>query len=55
MIEEGEELPKEGIQVAESPVVAVNLWHDGRAEGVRVPHYASPGGTVYPGAPGGKG
>ena len=25
MIEEGEELPKEGVQVAKSPVVAVNL------------------------------
>ena len=25
MIEEGEELPKEGVQVVESPVVAVNL------------------------------
>jgi predicted RNase H-like HicB family nuclease len=25
MIEEGEELPSEGVQVAESPVVAVNL------------------------------
>ena len=25
MIEEGEQLPEEGVQVAESPVVAVNL------------------------------
>jgi len=25
MIEEGEELPKEGVQVVKSPVVAVNL------------------------------